>query len=133
MSIDSIEIILNQSPNKFLYIMSSVFERNEFLRTRQYGKIRYEKKLVKIAMKTIKEYAEMLRRRAIKCKKGQPMLNFIEGKSKRCNWTIMPSSYQKLLEEAKQLDISVSNLIDLILMDRYELSHLIKNEGETDS
>jgi hypothetical protein len=83
--------------------------------------------------KEIKEYAEMLRRRAIKCKKGQPMLNFIEPKNHRCNWTIMPSSYEKLLEEAKQLHISVSTLIDLILMDRYELSHLIKKEKDTDS
>ncbi|MBL1211701.1 hypothetical protein [Geminocystis sp. GBBB08] len=81
-------------------------------------------------MKTIKEYAQMLRRRAIKCKKGQPMLNFIEGKTKRCNWTILPSNYQKLLEEAKQLDISASTLIDLILMDRYRLSHLIKIKKE---
>lgn len=84
-------------------------------------------------MKTIEQYAQMLRRRAIKCKKGQPMLNFIEGKSKRCNWTIMPSSYQKLLEEARQLDISASTLIDLILMDRYRLFHLIKKEKDTDS
>ncbi|BAQ67143.1 hypothetical protein [Geminocystis sp. NIES-3709] len=84
-------------------------------------------------MKSIEQQAEILQRRAIKCKKGQPMLNFIEGKTKRCNWTILPSNYQKLLEEAKQLNISASTLIDLILMDRYGLSHLIKNEGKTDS
>ncbi|NCQ43257.1 MAG: hypothetical protein GW795_15640 [Cyanobacteria bacterium] len=84
-------------------------------------------------MKSIKEYAEILRRRTIKCKKGQPMLNFVEAKSKRCNWTIMPSNYQKLLEEAKQLDISASTLIDLILMDRYGHSHLIKKDKKIDS
>ncbi|MGI0480561.1 hypothetical protein ACN4EE_07200 [Geminocystis sp. CENA526] len=86
-------------------------------------------------MKTIKEYAEMLRRRAIKCKKGQPMLNFIEGKTKRCNWKILPTNYQTLLEEARQLEISASNLIDLILMERYGHFHLlqIKKDKQIDS
>ncbi|BAQ60476.1 hypothetical protein GM3708_882 [Geminocystis sp. NIES-3708] len=43
------------------------------------------------------------------------------------------SSYQKLLEEARQLDISVSTLIDLILMDRYQLSHLFHDEEKEKS
>lgn len=73
----------------------------------------------------MKQYAEKLRRRDIKCKKGQPMLGFSEPKSHRCNWTIMASTYEKLREEAEKKSISASTLIDLILIDRYQLSHLL--------
>lgn len=80
-------------------------------------------------MKTIEQYAQMLRRRDIKCKKGQPMLGFTEPKSHRCNWTIMHSTYEKLREESQKLGISPSSLIDLILMKRYQFPHLF-DDGE---
>lgn len=77
-------------------------------------------------MKNLIEIIEILKkRRSIKCKKGQPMLGFTEPKSKDCHWTIMTSTYLKVLEEAKQLGISVSTLIELILIERYQLFHLI--------
>lgn len=80
-------------------------------------------------MKIINKYLEQLRRRKIKCQKGQPMLGFTEPKSHRCNWTIMISTFKKLKEEAQEKGLSISTLIDFILIERYKLFHLVVIDG----
>lgn len=84
-------------------------------------------------MKSMKKYVEKLGRPKIKCKKGQPMLGFTEPKSHRCNWTIMHSTYEKLREESQKLGISMSTCIDLLLVERYGLDHLINSREKEKS
>ncbi len=66
-------------------------------------------------------------RKKTKSKKGSAMI-FSEPKTKRCNWFITESSHQQLSAEAERLGLKPATLIELILINRYQLNQLIPDE-----